>query len=346
MTVKKNKNSLIDQAAALLGEKVVTGGGATGQAQGPEPVAAQGGDAHNKRPQDKKGTSMPVQPTDNPAGTPIQQTDPANNTSPTGDMSAQNRASVAMKPVREDVDAILAGADVSEDFKVKATTIFEAAVAARVNALKVEMDTNNTAQLEEAVKQIQEDLETKINEYLEYVVEQWLEANALAVESGLRADISESFMKGLHQLFTDHHIDIPEEQVNVAEELATELDEIKAALNTAVAENIELKKTVNASERNKVVESVTNGLVETQKAKLSTLFETVEYTTQEEFKKKLEAIKDGYLAQGTSADKKAGIQNLLEQVEEVAPAGKPADTITEPQVRSYVDAISRTTRTK
>lgn len=338
------KNSLVAQAAALLGgtnEQVTTGGGATGKAIGPTPVAAAGGDSHKNRPQDKGAGMKNAEPSQNPAGTPVEATPTENNVKPTGDTSAANRASVAMKAVREDIDAMFAGSDVSEEFKTKAETIFEAAVNARVTAVKEQLETENQTALEEAVAAVQEDLEGKLDEYLQYTTEQWLEQNAVAVESGLRADIAESFMKGLHQLFTDHHIDVPEEQVNVAEELATEVDELKELLNKAVNDNIELKKLVTSADRVKVVESVTAGLVETQKEKLSKLFEGVDFTTAEEFKTKLVTIKEGYLSQGTTADKKTSVQNLLEEIDET-PAGTKAALISDPAVRNYVDAISRT----
>lgn len=341
MTEKKKTLSLVEQAVALLDEKVSTGGGATGATQGPEPVAAAGGGAHKNRPQDKNQGDSMVKP-QNPAGIPIQATASENNTLPTGDNSEKNRDSVSMHSVKEAVDAMFAGHDVSEEFKTKATTIFEAAVAARVAEEKVKLEEGIKEQIAEAVQHVEADLSTKLDEYLTYTTEQWMQENALAIETGIRADLSESFMKGLHQLFTDHYIDVPEDKIEVVTEMAARIEELEGSLNFAVNENIELKKKVNASERSKVVEAVTTGLVETQKAKLTSLFDNVEYTTAEEFQKKLETIKEGYLQQGTPAKKQQGIKNLLEQVEEAPEAEKNVDPITEPQVRSYMEAISRT----
>lgn len=342
MTEKNKTLSLVEQAAALLGEQVTTGGGATGSTKGPTPVAAAGGGAHGNRPQDKN-QGDPMNRGQNPAGIPIEATSTENNTAPTGDNSASNRASVAMKSVREDVDAMFVGHEVSEDFKVKATTIFEAAVAARVALVEEALEEAQGAQLEEAVELVKEDLTNKLNEYLEYVVEQWMEDNAIAIEGGLRADISESFMAGLHELFSEHYINVPEEEIDVAAEMAAHIDTLETQVNDVVNENIELKKIVEAAARAKIVEGVTEGLVETQKAKLETLFEGVEFTTAEEFTNKLKTIKEGYV--GTKSSKAAGIQNLLEQVTEVEDT-KPADQITEPQIKSYVDALSRTARPK
>lgn len=338
----KNKLSLVEQAVALLGETVTTGGGATGAAKGPTPVAAAGGGSHSNRPQDKNQGDPMVKP-QNPAGIAIQATSTENNVAPTGDNSEQNRASVAMKSVKEDVDAMFAGTTVSEEFKTKATTIFEAAVTARVDAFKAELEEAFDGKLVEAVSQVQEDLAEKINQYMEYVVEQWMEDNAIAIEAGLRTDISESFMTGLHQLFTEHYINVPEDQVDVAEELAKRVDELEGMYNDAANESIELKKQIEDGVRSKVVEEVTSGLIETQKSKLATLFEGVTFTTEDEFKAKLVTIKDGYVVNKPS--KAAGIENLLEQVteQEEKPAG---DTIVEPQIKSYVDALSRTTRAK
>lgn len=342
MTEKKKTLSLVEQAAALLGEKVSTGGGATGATKGPEPVAAAGGDSHKNRPQDKKQGDPMVKP-QNPAGTEVQDTNTENNTAPTGDNSEKNRGSVAMHSVKEAVDAMFAGHDVSEEFKTKAATIFEAAVGVRVAQEKTKLEEDTKAQIAEAVEQVEADLTTKLDEYLTYATEQWMQENALAIENGIRADISESFMKGLHQLFTEHYIDVPEDKIDAVTEMASRIEELEGTLNIAVNENIELKKKVNASDRTKVVEAVTTGLVETQKAKLSSLFDNVEFTTPEEFQKKLETIKEGYLQQGTPAKKDQSIKNLLEQVDEGTPQGeKTTDPIVEPQVRTYVDAISRT----
>lgn len=337
--------SLVEQAVALMGgkvdERVEVGGGTMGKAQGPVTQPAQGGGAHAKRPQDKSQGDPMVKP-QNPAGTPIQATSTENNVQATADNSASNRSSVAMKSVKEDVDAMFAGQDVSEEFKTKATTIFEAAVGARVAVEKAAIEESTKTQLAEAVEIVKEDLTGKLDDYLTYCTEQWLEKNAIAIESSIRADIAESFMKGLYDLFEEHHIEVPEDKIDVVEELAAQVEELKESLNKAVNESLELKKQVEAAARAKVVAEVTEGVVETQKEKLGSLFESVEFTTTEEFKTKLTTIKDGYVAQ--SGTKKVSVQNLLEQVEQTGTTEEKKDPITEPQVASYVDALTRTMR--
>ena len=237
--------------------------------------------------------------------------------------------------VTEDIDALFADdKTISEEFKQKATAIFEARVLDRVKQIEEDTESKYASMLEEAVDSIKSDLEEKVNDYLSYVVEQWMEQNEIAIETGLRSELTEEFISGLRNLFAEHYIDVPAEKVNVVEELSQKLDEVETKLNEEIDRNIQLSKHLTESYKQQITHEVTNGLTYTQVEKIKSLAESVEFSTEEEYKQKLEAIRENYFPSGV---KKAEVEQLHEKVEDSS--DKPV--ITDHFVAAVSQAISK-----
>lgn len=207
-----------------------------------------------------------------------------------------NRSSISASAVKEDLDLAFADTDLSEDFRVKATAIFEAAVQAKVTAELARIDEETEANLNEAVEAKFAEINEQLNSYLDYVADSWLEENRLSVENGIRADVMENFMTGLKGLFVEHYIEIPEDKVDVVEALTSRVDELTEKLNESQNELIDQEKTINAFAAAKVVSEVSEGLTDTQADKLKTLAESVEFDSEDNFRTKLVAIAEGYIA--------------------------------------------------
>jgi hypothetical protein len=241
------------------------------------------------------------------------------------------------KKMKEDVDALF-GDDttISEDFKSKAATIFEARVMDRVSQIQEELETQYASMLEEAVEDIKNDLTQKVDDYLSYVVEQWIEQNEIAIESGLRAELTEEFIAGLRNLFAEHYIDVPNEKVDLVDELAGKVEELEGKLNEEIERGVELKKSLVESRKQEVTRAVCEGLTATQVEKIKSLAESVDFSTEEEYKEKLETIRENYFPSGV---KKADAAQLHEQVED---ADEKKSVITDPFVAAVSQAISKT----
>jgi hypothetical protein len=227
------------------------------------------------------------------------------------------KAMMKKKDMKEDIDALLQGENLSEEFVSKAATIFEAEVNSRVTEIAEELQVELQEQFSDAIDQIKEDFTTKIDDYLNYMVEEWMKENELAIESGLRTEIVEDFIGGMRNLFVEHYIDIPEEKVDVVSELAAKVEELEQKLNEEVHRSIQFKKEINEHKKLEAVQTVCEGLPQTQVEKLKSLAETVEFTTEEDFADKLETLKEAYT--GTSGVK-FGERSALEEgidVEEV-----------------------------
>jgi len=203
-----------------------------------------------------------------------------------------------MGSCKEDIDALFSGESLSEEFKTKATTIFEAAVRARVETIAEKIAAENETILEGTIAEVEASLTEQVDEYLNYVVEQWLEDNELAVETGLRAEIAEDFMAGLKNLFLEHYIEIPEDKVSLVDELATKVAAADAALEEQVKANAELTKKLNESTAQEVLRKICEGLTEIQVAKIKSLAEGVEFTTEGEYSQKLAVIRENYFPSG------------------------------------------------
>lgn len=318
-----------------LEEKVEVGGGTTGKSSAAEPTGKVA-----SAPGKSNSNGEPMQKGQNPAGTPIEDTDSENNSKPTMD-NGKAKSSVGTKPsaasasMKEDIEAMFVGSDLTEDFKERATVLFEAAVAAKVADLRAALEEEYEAKFEETFAETAKDLTEKLDSYLNYVVEQYMEENKLAVETSLRTEITEEFITSLRDLFVQHNIDLPDEQVNVVEELAAEVEELELQLNNAIDANLEMTKTINEYNRQVVFADVAEGLADTQVEKLATLAEGVEYADSDSYKKKLEIVKENYFGEKKTV-KPALLNEEADPVEEdTVPATGP--------IASYVKAISRTT---
>ena len=323
-----------------LDEKIQTGGGATGVAHDVDPVAK-----NATLPASNLGNGESMNKLNhNTPGQGEEETSTENNVKTTGDSAGSNKASVGMKPsaassMKEDVAAMLNGEDLSEDFKEKATVIFEAAVTARINEIAEDLEEQYNAALAEEVATISEELSGKINQYMDYVVEQWMEENQVAIEHSLKNEITENFISKLKGLFEESYISSPEEQFDVVEALQSEVSEVQERLDRVMEENMSLKGELSESTRAKILASVTEGLADTQAEKLVALAEGVEFDSAEQYRKKLEIVKENYFP----AEKTSGKQNLLEEIDEDN-AEKPRAVVNDSPVSFYAQAISRTAK--
>lgn len=346
MTVKQKK---------LLDEKIQTGGGATGV-------------AHTADPTDKRaslpashlgnGESMPKIAHIQPGGG-EEETDAENNVKTTKDAAGSNKASVSMKSsdatpgqsysftpnkpngasAIEHVDAMFHGMDLSEEFKQQATVIFEAAVTAQVNEIAADLEEQYNTALHEEVARIEEETTTKVDEYMTYVVEQWMEENKVAIEHSLKSEITERFISDLKKVFEENYISVPEEQFDVVQGFQEELQEVQARLDDVMKENMTLKQQVNDSIRRQILGNVAEGLAATQAEKLMALAEGVDFDTADNYRKKLAIVKENYFP----TEKPAGnAQSLLEEVSDTDgyQSTAPQNTV----VAHYAKAISRTVK--
>lgn len=317
-----------------LDEKIQTGGGATGVAHGADPIAKSATlPASNLGNGEKMNKIAHVQP-----GESEEETNPENNSKPTKDTAASNKASVSMKSVKEDVDAMFSGSDMSEEFKEKATVIFEAAVTAKLNEVIVDLEEQYNTALEQEVASIHEELTGQIDQYMSYVTEQWMAENVVAIEHSLKSEITESFIAKLKGLFEESYISVPNEQFDIVEGMQSELEEVQARLDKAMAENMSLQGELSESTRKKILADVTEGLAATQAEKLVALAEGVQFDSADTYRKKLELVKENYFP----VEIASGKQNLLEQLDEEV-ADKPKAPVDGP-VNVYAAAISRTVK--
>jgi hypothetical protein len=241
---------------------------------------------------------------------------------------------------KDDIDALFADdQNISEEFKSKVTTIFEARVIDRIQQIEEQTEAKYAGMLEEAIESVRAQLEEKVDDYVNYVVEQWLEENAIAIESGLRAELAEDFISGLHKLFAENYINVPEDKVELVDELATKVEQLESKLNEEIEKSIGYKKSLIEATKQEVTRSVCEGLTETQVEKIKSLAESVEFSTEEEYQNKLETIRENYFPSGV---KKADEEQLHEQVsaEDAGETKKPVSA--DPYVSSVANAISKT----
>jgi hypothetical protein len=240
------------------------------------------------------------------------------------------------KSMKEDVDAIFADdSTISEEFKEKVSTIFEARVEDRVAQIQEEVEAKYAGMLEEAIAEMSQDLTEKVDDYLNYVVEQWMQDNELAIESGLRSELSEEFIAGLRNLFAEHYINVPEDKVDLVDELAGKVEELESKLDEEIERGISYAKALVESRKNDITRDVCEGLTTTQVEKIKSLAESVEFSTEDEYKTKLETIRENYFPSGA---KKATEDQLHEQVEETT----NNVAINDPFVAAVSKAISKT----
>jgi hypothetical protein len=211
------------------------------------------------------------------------------------------------KKMKEHMDALFSDeTDLSEDFRTKAETIFEAAL----NERKEELEQSYEVKLEESVNILRESLADKIDDYLSYVVEEWYTENKVALEQGLRSEIAENFIEGLKGLFEDNYIDVPQDKCNLIEESNDKVEELTKQLNDQIEKNVALRNEVNDSGCQIIFEEVTDSLTDTEVDKLRSLSEGLEYETQEQYKEKLEILKENYFSKSVSVDNSDPVENI------------------------------------
>jgi hypothetical protein len=236
--------------------------------------------------------------------------------------------------VQEDVAALVNGEDLSEEFKTKAATIFEAAIVTRVKAEVAKLNEEFEAKLEEAAAKNQEGLVEKVDGYLSYVAEQWIKNNEIALEHGMKSEILEGFVSGLKGLFEEHYIDIPEEKFDVLSAQEEAISELQAKLDEQLEANIALNKVINEATRNSVVEEAAKDLAETDKEKFASLAEELSFEDAETFSKKVQTIRENYFTNKVSSTK---IETVITDT--------PVDTLTEekaidPKMKQYLSVLN------
>ena len=206
--------------------------------------------------------------------------------------------------IDEDVNALLGGEELSEEFKEKAKVIFEAAINAKVATVKEELEEKYVAALEEQLAEEKEALAERVDSYLEYVADEWFAENALVVEHGLKTEMTESFLEGMKGLFEEHYVSIPDEKYDVLESMVEKLDEMEEKLNEQIEKNISLNGRLSEATADGILDKVSEGLATTQKEKLASLSESVEFESEEQYREKLEMLKESYFAEKTSTASK------------------------------------------
>ena len=244
---------------------------------------------------------------------------------------------ISKEKMKEDMDALLSGENLSEEFVTKATTIFEAAVIARAEEVISEAEEQLMEEFEIAVEAIKEDLASKVDGYLNYMVEEWMKDNEIAIQSGLKAEITEEFLTGLRDLFIEHNIDIPEDKVDIVEELAAQLEATEAVLNEEIARGIELSQALNEQKKIEAIYTACEGLTQTQVEKMKSLAEGVDFTTGEEFTTKLDTLKESYF----KADVKVATTDALDD-EVLLEEEKRAIKSSNSEIDYYAKTISQT----
>ena len=234
--------------------------------------------------------------------------------------------------IDDDVNALLGGQELSEEFREKAKTIFEAALKSKVTELREAMEAHYEAKLVEEVEGMKDELIERVDSYLEYVADEWLQENALQVERGIRTEMTESFLEGMRGLFEDHYVNIPEDKYDVVENMVDKLDEMESKLNEQIEKNISITKSLSEATGGNILSDVSEGLSSTQKEKLASLAEGVEFESEESYKEKLETLKESYFK---AAPKRSDSEVLNESAASPDVSGSMA---------AYIQALSHATK--
>ena len=235
--------------------------------------------------------------------------------------------------VAEHVDALVAGDDsLSEEFKQKAATVFEAAIKSKVKEIAEEIEADYNKKFEEETSKAKDELVEKVDAYLSYVVEEWMKENELALERGIKGEIAEDFISGLKKLFEDHYIDVPDEKYNVLEDQASKIEELEKKLNESIEKNVELSKVNGTYARQIIIDESSKELAETQKEKFSKLAEEIDYKNEEDFKTKVATIKESYFGKKDSSG----------EIDDVAADSNTLNEDLSNAMAAYSAAISKT----
>jgi len=223
--------------------------------------------------------------------------------------------------VKEDIAAVLAGADLDEEFQKKATTVFEAAVSAKVSEKVASLKETAETRIGEELEKIKEEFAGRVENFLSYACEEWMTENELAIESGLRSEVTEAFMEGLKKLFIESNINIPDESLDVVADMSEKLDEMETRLNEQIEKNVGLHEQVGNYRKNEILNEYSRGLAEVQKDKFTSLAEAVEFKSEETYREKLGQIKESYfgaktpeVAEEISTDEPAKVESISESM--------------------------------
>ena len=233
--------------------------------------------------------------------------------------------------VSEDIKAVLSGADLDEDFQKKATTVFEAAVSAKVSEKVEALKETAARKISEELEGIKEEFAGRVENFLSYACEEWMTENELAIEQGLRAEVTEAFMGGLKKLFIESNINVPDEALDVVADMSEKLDDMETRLNEQVEKNIALHEAVGGYRKNEILIETSRGLAEVQKDKFTSLAEAVEFKNEESYREKLEQIKESYFG--------AKKPEVKEEISDEQPA-TPSEVVSE-SMTSYVQQLAK-----
>jgi tRNA 2-selenouridine synthase SelU len=273
---------------------------------------------------------------DEAAGGTEKKSNPANSSAESGDQSPIRKGDAVKANVKEDVEALLNGEELSEEFKQKAETIFEAAVMTRVKSEVARLEEEFESKLQEATEKNKEGLVEQVDGYLGYIAEQWIAQNEIALERGMKSEILESFVSGMKSLFEEHYIEVPEERYDVLGEMQDTISSLEAKLNEQVASNVELTKQVAESQRAQIVRTIGEGLSDVEAEKFQGLVEELSYEDAGSFEKKVQTIRENYFTNKAATDVKSVVTDA------------PVDTLTEetvkvsdPKMSAYLSALSK-----
>lgn len=255
---------------------------------------------------------------------------------PTGKMNPKNGDQKPVRPMKEDIDAMLGDEELTEEFKTKAATIFEAAVMARVNAEVARIEEEFEAKLAEQVEQNTQGIVEQVDGYLGYIAEQWMAQNEIALEQGMKSEILEGFVNGLKDLFEEHYIEVPEERYDVLGEMENTIADLKSKIDEQVAANVELTKTLAEAKRTEIVKTVSEGLTDTETEKFLSLANEIAYEDSESFESKLKTIRESYFTTKQLTEVKAVVTDAPVEV-----LTEDKKTTLDPVMAQYLSALNK-----
>ena len=233
---------------------------------------------------------------------------------PEGEVVAESETTEEVS-VEEDVEALLQGEELSEEFQAKAKTIFEAAINSKVAIIKEELEADHIKAIKEETAELHGEITERVDSYLEYVASEWLEENQLAVDQGLKAELSESFLTGMKSLFEEHYVQIPEEKYDVLESMVNKLDDMESKLNEQIEKNVALNKRLAESTSDGILSEISEGLAVTQKEKLASLAESVEFESEANYREKLTTLRESYFPKVAASAQRDTSEHISEGAE-------------------------------
>ena len=255
---------------------------------------------------------------------------------PEGEVVAESETTEEVS-VEEDVEALLQGEELSEEFQAKAKTIFEAAINSKVAAIKEELEADHIKAIKEETAELHTEVTERVDSYLEYVADEWLQENKLAVDQGLKSELSESFMTGMKSLFEEHYVSIPEDKYDVLESMVNKLDDMESKLNEQIDKNVALNKRLAESASDGILSEVSEGLAITQKEKLASLAESVEFESEIDYREKLVTLRESYFPTSAPSAQRDNSENISE---ESSPSAKDVSG----SMANYLSTLQRVTK--